>query len=54
MFELNYHVLWVVQVGVHRLKMNVMWMWYMLCLCVVVLFQSLRTLRTMLGWLKSG
>ena len=55
MFEPFFHVVvFVVQVGVLRLRMNEMCMWFMLCLCVVVLFQSLRALRIMLGWLKSG
>ena len=58
MFEVDFHVVvLVVHVGVHRLKMSEVYMlciWYVLCLYDVLLFQSLRTLRIMLGWLKSG
>ena len=49
-------VLCVVHVGVHIWVVDEVYMlciWYMLCLYVVLLLQSLRTLRIMLGWLKS-
>ena len=55
MFEVDFHVVvLVMQSSVHRLKMNEMCMLFMLCLWVVCCFGRLRTLRIMLGWLKSG
>ena len=58
MLEVVFHVvLCVIHLGVHMWVVGEMYMlciWYMLRLYVVLLVQSHRTLRIMLGWLTSG